>query len=346
MSAPETAAARKRAAIAVAAVAVFMALCLVVVEIVGAVAASMGIREGVKVSYDQGAAVTDVELPSDPFYVLLIGSDSRKGTALYTGKSNEHAQVDQHSDIMTLLRVDPYTPQLTLVTVPRDTVLEGSDTKINEALAADNDPLAVVAQVEKLTGVEIEYYAMTTFIGFERLVDGIGGLTIDVPVTVTVPDPSNAEDVRVTAGEDKHLDGSEALVVARARKEYKEDEDALRQANVRNLEEAIIWKGISACLDSGSSGTTFSRMMDALLENVTTNMDSELIRELVREISAGSDHLMTIYSCTGPHEGGVDDDIDLWIVEEDKQAWAELMEIVDAGGDPTSLVEVPEFPER
>lgn len=345
MGAPETVAARKRAAIAVAAVAVFMVLCLVVVEIVGAVAASMGICEGVKMSDEQGAAITDVELPSDPFYVLLIGSDSRKGTALYTGKSNEHAQVDQHSDIMTLLRVDPYTPQLTLVTVPRDTVLEGSGAKINEALAADNDPHAVVAQVEKLTGVEIEYYAMTTFIGFERLVDGIGGLTIDVPVTVTVPDPSNAEDVRVTAGEDKHLDGSEALVVARARKEYKEDEDALRQANVRNLEEAIIWKGISACLDSGSSGTSFSRMMDALLENVTTNINPNLIRELVRVVAEGSGQLV-IYSCTGPHEGGVDDGSDLWTVKEDKQAWAELMEVVDAGGDPTGIVEVPEFPER
>lgn len=345
MGAPETVAARKRAAIAVAAVAVFMVLCLVVVEIVGAVAASMGIREGVKMSDEQGAAITDVELPSDPFYVLLIGSDSRKGTALYTGKSNEHAQVDQHSDIMTLLRVDPYTPQLTLVTVPRDTVLEGSGAKINEALAADNDPHAVVAQVEKLTGVEIEYYAMTTFIGFERLVDGIGGLTIDVPVTVTVPDPSNAKDVRVTAGDGKHLNGSEALVVARARKEYGEDEDALRQVNVRNLEEAIIWKGISACLDSGSSGTAFSRMMDALLDNITTDMDPELIRELVRAVSEGSDRL-AIYSCTGPHVGEYDDEIDLWVVKEDKQAWSELMDVVDAGGDPVGLVEVPEFPER
>ena len=31
----------------------------------------------------------------DPFYVLLIGSDSRKGTALYTGKASDHAQLDQ-----------------------------------------------------------------------------------------------------------------------------------------------------------------------------------------------------------------------------------------------------------
>lgn len=345
MGAPETAAARKRAAVAVAAVAVFVVLCLAVVEVVGAVAASMGIREGAKASDGQGTAITGAELPDDPFYVLLIGSDSRKGTALYTGKSNEHAQVDQHSDIMTLLRVDPYTPQLTLVTVPRDTVLEGSSTKINEALAADNDPYAVVDEVEKLTGVEIEYYAMATFMGFERLVDGIGGLTIDVPATVTVPDPSNAEDVRVTAGDGKHLDGSEALVVARARKEYGEDEDALRQVNVRNLEEAIIWKGISVCLDSGSNGTAFSRMMNALLDNITTDMDPELIRELVRAVSEGSDRL-AIYSCTGPHAGEYDDEIDLWVVKEDKQSWSELMDVVDAGGDPTGLVEVPEFPER
>ena len=36
---------------------------------------------------------------SEPFYTLLIGSDSRKGTALYTGKKTDHAQVDQHADV-------------------------------------------------------------------------------------------------------------------------------------------------------------------------------------------------------------------------------------------------------
>ena len=344
MSASDIVAARKRAAIAVAVVVTFMVLCLVVVEIVGAVAASLGIQQGVRTASGDDTALVESELPSEPFYVLLIGSDSRKGTALYTGKANEHAQVDQHSDIMTLVRVDASVPQLTLVTVPRDTVLEGSSTKINEALAADNDPQAVVAEVDRLVGVDIEYYMMATFMGFERLVDGIGGVTVDVPMTVTVPDPSNAEDVRVTAGEDKHLDGSEALVVARARKEYHDDEDALRQANVRNLEEAIIRKGIEACLDSGSSGSAFSQMLDALIDNVVTDMDPELIRELVREIASGWDRLI-IYSCTGPHEGGTDEKTDLWVVKEDKEQWAELMEVIDAGEDPEGVIEVPEFPE-
>lgn len=45
----------------------------------------------------------------DPFYVLLIGSDSRKGTALYTGKASDHAQLDQHADVITLVRVDRRT---------------------------------------------------------------------------------------------------------------------------------------------------------------------------------------------------------------------------------------------
>lgn len=345
MTSPDASAARRRAAIAVAIVAVFMIVCLAVVEAVGMIADSMGIRQGERVSTGDSSIISETELPEEPFYVLLIGSDSRKGTALYTGKANEHAQVDQHSDIMTLLRVDPYKPQLTLVTIPRDTVLEGSGTKINDALAADNDPQAVVAEVEKLTGVEIPYYMMVTFMGFERLIDDIGGVTVDVPVTVTVPDPSNAEDVRVAAGEEKSLDGSEALVVARARKEYGDDEDALRQVNVRNLEEAIIRKGVLACLDSEVNASAFSKMMDALLDNVTTNMDADLINALARRISGGSDRLV-IYSCTGPHEGGIDDESGLWIVEEDKDQWAELMAVVDSGSDPTGVVSVPEFPER
>lgn len=342
MASPDVVKARKNAALAVAVVVVVMLACLAVVEAVGMFAQSQGIAEGRKVS--EGAAVefTEVEVPEEPFYVLLIGSDSRKGTALYTGKANEHSQVDQRSDIMTLMRVDPYTPTITLVTVPRDTKLAGTDVKINEALAADNDPQAVVEVVEQLTGVEIDYYAMTTFIGFEDLVNDLGGVTVDVPQTVTVPDPSTAKDVQVTAGDDKELNGSQALVVARARKEYGENQEALRQINVRNIEESIIYKGLEACLRYGSTGDAFSRMLEAVFGNVTTNMDINLAREVAQFIADNADTL-SFYSCTGPYVGQNDEN-DLWTVEEDKDAWAELMAAVDAGEDPTGIVPIPEFP--
>ena len=84
------------------------------------------------------------------------------------------------------------------------------------------------------------YKRQTTFTAFEDLVDALGGVTVDVPKTVKVPDPSTAENVTVTKGDNQTLDGSEALVFARARKEYANDQDAVRQVNVRQLEQSII----------------------------------------------------------------------------------------------------------
>lgn len=335
-----------RAAVAVACVLAFMGLCLAVVGVTGSFAPRWDADE---VNYRyvvDGESTTDdfSDELENPFYVLLIGSDSRKGTALYTGKANEHSQLDQHSDIMTLVRVDAAGRKLTLLTVPRDTQLSDESGKINEALAANNDPQAVVDAVERLTGAEIPYYLMTTFTGFEQFVDALGGVTVDVPRTVTVPDPTDAQNVEVPAGEGRHLDGSEALVLARARKEYSGQQDGLRQVNVRNLERAIITQGVELCLESGSNGTAFSRLLEALLENVSTNMDVDLLRALADEFARNANDLV-IYSGTGPYAGGMNED-GLWVVPEDEQAWDELMTVVDAGGDPSTVVEEPEFTER
>lgn len=270
---------------------------------------------------------------SEPFYTLLIGSDSRKGTALYTGKKTEHAQVDQHSDIMTLMRVDPATYTITLVSIPRDTVLEGSSSKINDALLND-DPEEVVAVAERLTGVDIDYYMMTTFTSFEALIDALDGVTVDVPKDVTVSDPMTAENVSLKAGAAQRLDGSEALVLARARKEYGADQEALRQANVRNIETAIVQKVLS--LDSEEGANT---VLADLEECTSTNLNLPAIGYLVMDFMANREDV-TIYSTTGPYAGGENAD-GLWVVQEDPETWAKLMAAVDAGENPEGIVELP-----
>lgn len=276
------------------------------------------------------------DLSSDePFYVLLIGSDSRKNTALYTGKANEHAQVDEHADIITLVRIDPSSYTLTLVTVPRDTVLDGSSSKINDNLL-QGDPEKVVAAVEDLTGIGIKYYLMIDFVSYERLVNGIGGTLVDVPVTVTVPDPLTARDITVNSGKNKLLNGAESLALARARKEYVDNQDALRQVNVRNLEVSII-NEVSFDQESLNAGWTL------LEENVTTNMDASSMAALALQFMIHKDSLV-VYSCTGPYEGGVNAD-GLWVVTEDEATWHKLMEVVDAGEDPTGIVPIPRFPD-
>lgn len=270
---------------------------------------------------------------TDPFYVLLIGSDSRKGTALYTGKKSDHAQVDQHSDVMTLVRVDPETYTITLVTVPRDTVLKGTNSKINDALL-DGEPEKVVDAVEQLTGVVIDYYMMTTFTSFETLVNAMGGVTVDVPKEVTVPDPMTAEEVTLKPGDSQDLNGSETLVLARARKEYETDQDALRQVNVRNIEIAMIDKVLS--LDSEKKANAL--LLD-LEKNTTTDLDMATAGYLMVEFITHREDVV-IYSCTGPYEGG-ENEAGAWIVKEDQATWAELMAVVDAGGDPTEVVPSP-----
>ena len=231
---------------------------------------------------------------SEPFYTLLIGSDSRKGTALYTGKKTDHAQVDQHADVMTLVRVDPETYTITLVSIPRDTVFQGTSLKINDSLLG-GDPEEVVASVERLTGVAIEYYMLTTFTSFEALIDALGGVTVDVPKNVTVPDPMTAENVSLKAGRSQSLDGSEALVLARARKEYGEHQEALRQMNVRNIETAMIQKVLS--LDSEKNANA---VLVDLEEYTDTNLDMASVGYLLVDFIANREEV-TIYSTTGPY---------------------------------------------
>lgn len=283
----------------------------------------------------EGGGRVSIEAVSstEPFYTLLIGSDSRKGTALYTGKKTDHAQVDQHADVMTLMRVDPETYTITLVSIPRDTVPQGTSWKVNDSLL-DGDPQEAVATAERLTGVEVDYYMMTTFTSFEALINALGGVTVDVPKDVKVPDPMTADNVELDAGSSQELDGSEALVLARARKEYGEHQEALRQINVRNIETAMIQKVLS--LDSEKSANAV--LLD-LEECTTTNLDMASIGYLVVDFIAHREEV-TIYSTTGPYVGGENAE-GLWVVEEDPETWTELMAVVDAGEDPEGIVKLP-----
>lgn len=313
----------KMAAVAVAAVAAFSLAFIGLIVV---------LEDMANRSANERAYVAEAS-SVEPFYVLLIGSDSRKETALYTGKKTEHAQVDQHSDVMTLMRVDPETYTITLVSVPRDTVLKGSNTKMNNALLG-NDPEDVVEIVEFLTGVDIPYYMMTTFTSFHVLIDAMGGVTVDVPKSIKVSDPMTAEDVKLSAGKSQHLGGAEALVLARARKEYVIDQDALRQMNVRNIEVAILQKALSA-----NGEERINDLLADLAENTTTNLDMAEVGYLAADFIANRD-LVNVYSCTGPWRGGENAD-GLWVIEEDPETWAELMAVVDAGADPAGIVEEP-----
>ncbi len=282
----------------------------------------MGVPNETKTS----APLPDAE--QEPVYILLIGTDSRKGTALYTGKEWEEGQTTCKADVLTLVRIDPANQVLTFLTIPRDTLSIGTKTKINGWLKND-DPERTVQEVEKLTGVEIPYYMMVSLSGFEDIVNAIGGIVIDVPTNVEMLDPATGGEVKVIAGPAQQLDGAKALAVASAWDNTNELEP-LRQMCVRAIEYAMVDKVI----EGGSD--LLRQAVSALYNKVTTNMDKDTALALANDYAQNRGSY-TVYLGSGPYQGQMTNE-GVWVVNRDEEAWKECMAVVDAGGNPNTVV--------
>ena len=236
---------------------------------------------------------------------------------------------------MMLVRVDPVTYKITLVTVPRDTEAdyEGSVVKINE-LYRQGGMEAAVEGVESLTGVHVQYYLDMGFVGFEKFVDQIGGVTANVPIDMHLKDIVNGGTIELNAGT-QELDGPEALVLARVRKLYAADIEACRQIQDRQLVEAGI-KQVAA--DPANAATH----LDALLGNAETNWPKDELAAMVADFAANADRI-AFQSGTGPYVGDFMEEHDgLWMVPRDEGTWRKVIEVVESGGDPTTVVALPE----
>ena len=65
------------------------------------------------------------------------------------------------TDFIMLGKYDPNTREVNLMSIPRDTYVDETyDHKINSAYAKGYDPENTVKIVEKMTGVEIDYYVL------------------------------------------------------------------------------------------------------------------------------------------------------------------------------------------
>ena len=147
--------------------------------------------------------VSAPSLGTSPRRVLLVGSDARPGEPLdrSRGDSLHIVAFDGHGrgGVLGIAR-DSYVP-----------LASGGKGKINSALTLGG-PLALQRTVVSATGVPVQGYILTGFDGFQRLVDGIGGLPLKAPVTVL----DKMSGANVKAGPNR-LTGGQALAYGRAR---------------------------------------------------------------------------------------------------------------------------------
>jgi LCP family protein required for cell wall assembly len=177
--------------------------------------------------FDQNVTTNDQVVPaltptvadrSQPITFLLIGSDSREGLE---SLENFGPSGGERADVIILMRIVPDDGTAQMLSIPRDTYVDiagHGKNKINSAFAFGGAPL-MVETVSNFTGISINHYVEVDFVGFQAIVNELGGVEIDFPF----PARDGKSGLNVNAGR-QTLDGFQALAFARSRS-YEELQD-------------------------------------------------------------------------------------------------------------------------
>ncbi|WP_179395699.1 LCP family protein [Lacticaseibacillus absianus] len=191
-----------------------------------------------------------------PISILLMGTDTGEFGRSDTGRS----------DTMIVVTINPQGKRTTMISIPRDTLAEMTTSqytgyqKINAAYTFGGVD-ATVATIKTLINVPINYYVIVNMAGLEKIVDGIGG--IDVNVKFSWSDPySHGTFTKGPA----HLNGKQALAYARMRHADPEG-DYGRQQRQQEVITAIVKNALSA-----KSLTNYKSLMTSLSNSMRTDL--------------------------------------------------------------------------
>ncbi len=114
-------------------------------------------------------------LGESPRLLLVLGSDARKG----------QNQRRLRADSIHIVGIDPSRSEGSIVGFPRDSWVEGPAGKNKFTnIMAGRGPAVMLETTEALTALDLDGYVVTGFVGFEGLIEDLGGLTIDLPKSI------------------------------------------------------------------------------------------------------------------------------------------------------------------
>lgn len=148
--------------------------------------------------------------------ILVLGSDKRQQDSKEPGAN---INGPSRSDSIMLIRTGG--GHAARLSIPRDTVIEipGHGLQKINAAYAFGGPALSIAVIKHYLGIPINHLIEVNFEDFPELVDAMGGITYTGGCVVSNLDGGSANGgftLRLTAGT-HHLDGTEALALARTR---------------------------------------------------------------------------------------------------------------------------------
>jgi LCP family protein required for cell wall assembly len=129
--------------------------------------------------------------------------------------------VNSNTDAILLVNIEPDTPVVSIMSIPRDTrvIIEGRVRKVNFAYPQGGGKLAVET-VEKLLETDIDHYVYMDLSVFRKAIDLLGGVEYYVPQNMDYDDPYQNLHIHLKKGY-QLLDGRKAEYLVRYRKGYK-----------------------------------------------------------------------------------------------------------------------------
>jgi polyisoprenyl-teichoic acid--peptidoglycan teichoic acid transferase len=237
---------------------------------------------------------------------LAVGSDNREGldpddpsSAVFLGGASENPG-GQRADVIMIMRVDTSANTVSVLSIPRDlwVPISGTDEeeRINTAYAGG--PQQMIDTIRDDFGIDINHYVELDFVGFQGLVDAVGG----VPMWFDQPmrDDNSGLDVSETGC--VNLDGYQALAFVRARylEQYGADgweSDPTGDAGRISRQQVFVRR----VMDKVASDVSLTNLgginavADVAVDNVTIDatLDLRAMLSLARRFSSLNDESLT-----------------------------------------------------
>ena len=205
---------------------------------------------------------------------LLTATD--KATIMIMGVDEREGDVGR-SDTLMVATIDPIKNEASLLSIPRDTRVaiprNGYD-KINAAYAYGGEKLTQ-RTVEDFLGVRIDHYVIINTHAFQKIVDAIGGIDINVEKRMYYEDPWDDDggliiDLRPGM---QHMDGKTAVTYVR----YRDEEGDIGRVKRQQ-------KFMRACVDAVTTPAILPRLpgiISSVIDSVKTDLSVRQMLEFI-----------------------------------------------------------------
>jgi LCP family protein required for cell wall assembly len=207
---------------------------------------------------------------------LLVGTDSREGldpadpdAGGFLGDTGCDC-----TDTIMVLRVDPEAKEAYLLSFPRDLYIPisgtGDTARINTA--HQHGVQTLIDTIEDNFHIPIHHYVEIDFVGFEKVVDAVGG----VPLWFDAPVRDRNTGLDIPQAECQVLDGEQARKFVRSRYlEYQDEDGEWKSDPTADLgritrQQVFVRRAIAKAVNEGlSNPVTLNRLVSAGVANVT-----------------------------------------------------------------------------